>query len=162
VHSWQKDQEEESANPVTLAVIGVVGLVIGAVLGWLVFGSTTRAHVSGKVTLDGEPLSRAQVVFLLDGGKQGPLVTSTGDTGDYRLIGHTGGGIPPGKYKVLVTKLALKDGTIPQGEGADQAREKGLLKNTLPPVYAEAEKTPLVFELRAGYLTLEIPLKKRP
>lgn len=162
VLSWQKEQEKETARPVTLVVVGVVGLVVGAVLGWLIFGSTTKAHVNGRVTLDGEPLSRAQVVFLLVGGKQGPLVASTGDSGEYRLIGHTGGGITPGKYKVTVTKMALKDGTLPQGEALNQAREKGLLKNLLPTIYAEAEKTPLEFELRAGYTSLEIPLKKQP
>src|SRR5205823_2677672 len=76
-----------------------------------------EARVAGKVTLDNEPLAGAQVVFVGEEEKnQAPVVAQTDDAGYYKLVGNQGAGIPVGKYKVIVTKMALKDGTIPRSE----------------------------------------------
>src|SRR5215510_6231132 len=98
-------------------------------------GCSGSAQVSGKVTFDSQPVAGAQVVFVAE------------DKGEYRLIPNTPAGIAVGKYKVAVTKEALKDGTVPQGEGLEEARTNGLLSNILPKVYEDRATTPLVFDI---------------
>jgi hypothetical protein len=124
----------------------------------LVAGCASDARVSGTVTLDGEPVKGAQVVFARDGS--GPVVALTDDAGRYALVGNTGGGLPPGEYRVTVTKGALKDGSVPTGEALTEARAKGLLKNVLPAKYAEPGTTPFRFDLAAGSRAIDLPLTK--
>ncbi len=150
------ESEGSKTLPVLLALLALAAL--GAL--WYFFARSGDAQVSGKVTLDSAPVSGALVVFLRDGGPgQGPGTARSDEQGSYRLLGNTGGGVPPGKYKVVVTKEALKDGTVPQGERLEQARTQGLLVNVLPSKY-EGATTPLVFELKAGSNTVDLELKK--
>ena len=128
-------------------------LAVGALVLFLTSGSG-EARVTGKVTLDDQPFAQATVIFVReDKEDQAPLVAITNEDGDYRVIGHKGAGIAPGKYKVTVSKLTLKDGTIPKGEAYDQARQAGRLHETAPP-------TSLVFDVRGGANTVNIPLRK--
>ena len=91
-------------------------------------GCSGSAQVSGKVTFDSQPVAGAQVVFVAeDKASAGPIVAQSDDKGEYRLIPNTPAGIAVGKYKVAVTKEARKDGTVPQGEGLEEARTNGLL-----------------------------------
>jgi hypothetical protein len=124
----------------------------------LLAGCASDARVSGTVTLDGEPVRGAQVVFARDGS--GPVVAQTDDAGRYALVGNTGAGLPPGEYRVTVTKEAMKDGTVPTGEALTQARAKGLLKNVLPAKYAEPGTSPLRFDLAPGSRAIDLPLTK--
>ncbi len=140
---------------------GVVVLVAGAGLVLLLSGST-EAHVTGQVTLDSQPVPGAQVVFLGEAAdNQAPLVTLADDQGNYRLVGNHGAGIPVGKYRVIVDKMALADGTIPQGELLVQARARGLLRNVLPKAYEDRATTPLQFDIQAGGRTVHLELKKQ-
>jgi len=146
----------------SLIYLGVLGaiLVLMAILWYVVF-RTPEAVVVGRVTLGSEPLIGAQVVFIgEDEDNQTPLVTQTREGGNYRLTANKAGGIPVGKYKVVVTRVALPDGTIPQGEKLVQARNSGQLKNMLPEVYEDRSTTPLVVEVRPGENLLNLELKK--
>lgn len=74
--------------------------------------------VSGVVTLDGKPLEKATVRFVptseLDQGYGGSGVTDS--AGKYELSSLVEEkvvvGTPPGKYRVVVTKLVKPDGTV--------------------------------------------------
>lgn len=74
--------------------------------------------VTGVVTLDGKPLPKATVRFIpQDGAKQGYGGSGVTDSaGKYELKSLAGqeaaAGTPPGKYKIIVTKLIKPDGTV--------------------------------------------------
>ncbi|MDX1945910.1 MAG: carboxypeptidase-like regulatory domain-containing protein [Pirellulaceae bacterium] len=78
---------------------------------WLLFvvlatlagcGAPDFAEVTGKVTLDGEPLVFATVEFQPPGGS--PAYGVTGDDGTYRLEwSATQSGVPIGQHRVRIT-----------------------------------------------------------
>jgi len=65
-------------------------------------GGPELASVSGTVTLDGQPLSDAMVIFIPENGRQAAARTDT--AGKYVLTFKEGRqGAEPGKYKVRIT-----------------------------------------------------------
>jgi hypothetical protein len=63
--------------------------------------------VEGLVTLDGEPVDGATVLFSPEDGKGPPASGMTGTDGVFHLTTfNTGDGAMPGKYNVTITKLA--------------------------------------------------------
>lgn len=86
------------------------GVPILLSLGCLLVGcgdSSGRVPVKGKVTLDGQPLEKVQVVFFVEGG--GPetnFVAVTDSAGEFELKPLTqdgGAGVAPGKYQVTLS-----------------------------------------------------------
>ena len=151
--------KSDSDNTPLIVGAGIAVVLLLAI--FFFFRGPSEAHVAGKATFDGTPLTGAQVVFLIEGqAKQAPVLTQTDGEGRYVLIGNNGAGVPLGKYRVVVSKLALKDGTLPPGEALEQARLDGLLLNCLPPVYEDRSTTPLQFELQSGANTINLELKK--
>jgi predicted RNA-binding Zn-ribbon protein involved in translation (DUF1610 family) len=144
--------EKEGMSPRTKLILavgaGVVGLVL---LGWFLFGGSSLSFVSGTITLDGEPLTEARVDFVGDASvgdaSAERFLAKTDDKGHYVLRSNTNAGIPPGKYKVTVSKLALKDGQM---------------QSFVHKVYEELESTPLHAEVGAGSHTKNFELKKQP
>lgn len=155
------DYEGSKRKPLFLA--GGVALALGVVcLLWLGL-SGGPADVAGAVTLDNQPLAGAEIGFVgVEEGKETLMVTTTNDEGAYKLVPNTRAGVPAGRYKVTVRKMSLKDGTVPTGEKRDQARDKGLLVNTLPKVYEDQATTPFEVEVKPGSNTVDLPLKKHP
>ena len=153
-----EDDDSPSKLPVLLSIFAVLALGVGCV--WFFFIRPGGADVSGKVTLDGELVTGANVAFLPEGEK-GQIVARTSAKGEYRLIGNDGPRIPPGKYKVAVSKEALKDGTVPEGEKLEQARTAGMLVNILPSKYEHIETTPLSYDIRSGGNKIHIELTKQ-
>jgi hypothetical protein len=144
-----------------LAVVAALLLLVG--VAYFVAGRSGAATVAGQATLDSQPLAGAQVVFIGEDEKnQAPVVALTNNEGNYKLVGNQGGGIPAGKYKVMVSKVTLPDGTVPTGERLEQARAKGLLNNSLPKIYEDRSTSPLHFDVRPGDNKVDLPLKKRP
>jgi hypothetical protein len=93
-------------------------------------GSGTFATVSGVVTQDGAPLDGAKVSFYSTvdvDGKKSAYGALTDSTGKY-LIAAVGKdpGIPPGMYKVTITKPAVKGGNLPPDYDAAQAEAAAL------------------------------------
>jgi hypothetical protein len=76
--------------------------------------SIKTVPVSGKVTLDGQPLSGVNVTFVPATGESSGLTKPsatgvTGADGSYKLVTMASGsnivnGAPPGSYKVMITK----------------------------------------------------------
>jgi hypothetical protein len=157
------DQDYQSASkaPWLLSILAALVVVVG--LGWFFFfRSSGGAEVVGKVTLDGEPVIGASVVFLGESSENAaPIPAQTDSAGEYRLIGNAGPRIPTGKYKVAVTKLALPNGIVPAGELLESARSSGKLVNVLPSVYEDRATTPLTFDVHAGSNTISLELKKK-
>lgn len=98
--------------------------------------------VTGVVTLNGTPVSDALVQFTpitTDGATAGAQ-TNTGADGAFNVklaleMGKSSKeGLPPGEYRVVVTKLEFPGG---------QASLSNPPKNTLPPRYATPDTTPL-------------------
>lgn len=144
-------------------LIGTTVAVLVVVIVGFFWMREKEARVSGTVTLDGTPLSNAQVVFIGEDEKnQSPVVAQTDEAGQYSLIGVTGGGLPLGKYRATVRKLTLKEGTLPAGEELEKARVEGLLVNTLPKIYEDRSTSTLQFELHRGANAINLELKKQP
>lgn len=90
----------------------------------------TLVRVSGTVTLNGEPVSGALVVYspVTDGhpAAQG----TTDENGTYRLTTFdTNDGVPPGKYKILVTKKTMTNSMT-----AQESREYFSTSGEAPPI----------------------------
>lgn len=98
--------------------------------------------VTGVVTLNGAPVADALVQFtpITPDGVIAGAQTSTGADGVFNVkleleMGKSSKeGLPPGEYRVVVTKLELPGG---------QPSLSNPPKNTLPPKYATSETTPL-------------------
>ncbi len=93
--------------------------------------------VTGTVTIDGKPLDGANIAFAPEPGNeypaQGTDVTSA--EGNYKLSTNGRAGLPPGKYKVAISKLAAKPGVVlPENFKADpmMAKMAGMTRETLP------------------------------
>jgi hypothetical protein len=70
-------------------------------------GGARPVPVSGTVTLDGQPVDAATVVFIPKEGKGRQASGLTGTDGKFRLTtSTTGDGALPGEYVVLVTRAA--------------------------------------------------------
>lgn len=89
------------------------------------------AEVTGKVTLDNQPLPNARVVFIPEDGPASAAITN--EAGEYELMGKSGakGGVPGNNRVEISTDL---DGT------RDRAKEKALPKyNTATTLSAQVE-----------------------
>ena len=91
----------------TAALAATVPLLSGC-------GSGGLVPVDGVVTLNGEPIEGAAILFSpTSANKEGSIGTdSTGPEGNFRLSSAGRSGIVPGKYNVLVTKeIVIGGGT---------------------------------------------------
>ena len=71
----------------------------------------STAQVSGKVTLDGEPVEGALVLFIPDDPANKAATASSQSDGSYTLTTfEAGDGAMPGSYKIKVSKKGLEDG----------------------------------------------------
>jgi hypothetical protein len=133
------------------------GRIFGALfLGGLVLtgsgcGGNGTMHVKGRVTLDGNPVEGANVVFMPE--REGrPASGLTNNEGFFELTTfQTGDGALPGSYLVLVTKKEAsteppaepgvkgKNAKNPLEEKPDRIKGKSLL----PEEYGIQYKTPL-------------------
>jgi len=113
--------------------------------------------VSGKVTLNGQPVS-GEVVFVGAGGKLS--LTPIKPDGQYEMFDP-----PAGKVKVAIRTMGL--GPAP---GAPGAPPKGLPGGTLgtgsgggvapPAKFGDDKKTPISYEVEPGKRTFNLELEK--
>ena len=83
--------------------------------------------VTGTVTLDGEPLAGAYVIFYPVEGGRANSTSKTNDKGEFELsYTHDSGGAIPGSYKVLVSKTKkvneIDVETLPSQYNSDSTR----------------------------------------
>jgi hypothetical protein len=140
---------------------------------WLILVAVAAAgcgsklvKVEGTVTLDGQPVQGATVIFFSESG--GPQANGlTDDDGKFKLTTfNTGDGAIPGSYKVTVSKQQVKTettvGVKPDdpdsmhkaiggfiGQDARTASKKAQ-QSTLPADYADQTKTPLKYQVPTG------------
>lgn len=113
------------------------------------------AHVSGTVTHNGSPVEGAKVTFVntteVDGVRE-QFSTETDSNGKYLIAGvGKNPGIPPGRYKVVITKLVLKSGfKAPEDFDSTQLEMSGLGVNGLPKEYGDVGTTKLSATLDSG------------
>lgn len=115
--------------------------------------------VSGKVTLNGQPLADASVTFVPTGTTRGDggFGTTAAD-GRYELRYLRGGaGVPAGTYRVVISKRAMPDGS-PAVEGPDVAPIDSPAREVLPPKYSHEEYTTLSATVPAGGGTIDFQL----
>lgn len=160
VSAAKKDDEGYSPRQKLIAGGAAVAGVLA--LGWFFLGGSL-AYVSGTVKLDDEPLDGAMITFVGESGKLGPYTAKSGAGGSYSLRSNTNTGIPPGKYKVTITKRALKDGSLPQDrEELDKAVRSGTFGNIVKGEYEEASTTPLNVEVASGSNTHNFTVPRHP
>jgi len=141
-------------------------------------GGSAFPSVTGTVTLDGQALDGAQVVFSPDGAGGQVATAVTDSSGKFRMgTFKLGDGVRPGKYRVTVTKtaealtptpyfgdvMAKKFAAKAEGERKDagkevsqdvkqmQSEQKAAAKKRrpTPPVYQDPTKTPLTADVPA-------------
>ena len=137
------------------------GIVVGIMAGLLTVGCGDSGPpvvpVSGKVTLDGKPLSGASVTFVPAGeaaGTFGGSATTDGE-GAYTLLNTKGAkGVSPGDYRVTVSKAELKNPALAESGGISESD----LKQVVPLPYTKADATPLKFSVDASGKAIDIPI----
>jgi len=113
--------------------------------------------VQGTVTLDGQPLDGASVHFYSD-EKGGPSAGAlTDSSGKFVIVGQDKKGLPPGRYKVTVSKI--KGGVT--DEPVVAAVTDADTKNDLPAIYSDPSKTILSFSVTGDGTPIEIKLDSK-
>ena len=115
--------------------------------------------VSGTVTLDGQSLDGASVSFVPAGTTPGTGASgTTGPDGKYELRSPQGEtGTPAGDYRVVVSKLAMPDGSAPP---ANVPPIESGATETLPAKYSDYENSEIKKTVPAGGGTVDIELTK--
>ncbi|MBX3448274.1 MAG: carboxypeptidase regulatory-like domain-containing protein [Planctomycetaceae bacterium] len=105
--------------------------------------------VSGRITLDGEPLPGAIITFIPTGNTKGDeCVGQADEAGLYTLSQFRGGvGAQSGKFRVVIEHHVKPDGT-PMGPG-EAPREVGAVQ-VLPPKYSSLASTVLEADVPEG------------
>lgn len=154
------EEQEPNVKLILLSAFAGLLLLIFMVM-WFMNRTGPVGYVTGTVTLNNEPVEGASVVFVMtDEMEKPPLESQTTQDGEYTMNGFDGKAIPIGTYKVMVTKIVMKDGKVPGGEARIHAEAKGLLKNSLPKAYENSTTTPLTKEVKAGKNVIDLELKK--
>ena len=139
---------------VCVALVALVSTLAGC-------GNAKLGSVSGKVTLDDQPLAGAQVSFMpVNGG--GASFGETDSAGQYSLT-HTSGsnGATVGNHTV---SIVVEDDEEPYDEsGSDEQGRLRITKNKVGKVPDRYnEQTELTAEVKAGENTFDFPLKSNP
>ena len=109
--------------------------------------------VSGIITLDGNPLAGANVLYVPTDPKVNAFSGTTNAEGKYSLSQGLNKGAVPGSYKVVVEHFVKADGaTVPAELSADleQMKMAGLAKPSLPDKYMNYASTDLTATVEAA------------
>jgi hypothetical protein len=151
----------------TLGAIAAALMLAGSGCG---SGAAKLYKVSGKVTLDGAPVSEATVEFepIDPTGGQKTASGRTGSDGTFSLTTNTSGdGAMAGKYKVAIKKLKASEGAFAQRPEGDPGNPKQMVDmmqkhfaqqkkqtsapkapaNELPEEYGSFDRTPFTAEV---------------
>jgi hypothetical protein len=117
--NYHKDITMKNSLLISICCLIALGCVIGC-------GSKNPlgvVKVTGKVTMDGQPVSGAQITFIPKSGGSGTLCGATTDSeGVYSLMTPSAGeakGAVPGEYEITIIKItqeASPEDSIPSEE----------------------------------------------
>lgn len=128
-------------------------------------GKPRNFTVSGRVTLDGQPLADASVAFVPDGNGQ-PAHGQSDKDGVYTLATGMQPGVGPGRYKIVVTKDELPpmdpSWTPQQKMEARLKASKSPGKSLVPKAYTAAATTPLTCTVPVAEGKFDVELKSAP
>lgn len=137
------------------------GLLIGC--GASSGSAVTLTPVSGTITVAGQPLPNAYVLFSPYGDVARSAYGTTDAAGKYELRSMDGGsGCPAGKFLVTVSKFAQPDGSpFPEGMPPEEASVVGV--EHILPRYSDPQQTKLAVEIPAsgGTFDFEVEMKKK-
>jgi len=141
-------------NPIKWLMAGVACTVL-VVLGGCSGQTGVYSTISGTVTHNGAPVDNAKVnlhsTVEVNGKKLGPFSAMTDSSGKYLLaMNGKEPGIPPGMYKVTITKLDVKNPNLPPDFDQGQMEASGLARNLLPKDYENITTTKLSVTLEPG------------
>ncbi|HET6572134.1 MAG TPA: carboxypeptidase-like regulatory domain-containing protein [Fimbriiglobus sp.] len=132
-------------------------VALAAAVGCSGGGNGSYATVSGVVTHNGAPVNGAKVTFhstTETGGQRSASFGALTDSNGKYLLASVGkeSGIPPGMYKVTITKPDIKGGNVDPEIANDpgQMEASGMARNTLPKDYENVNTTKLSVTLEAG------------
>lgn len=120
-----------------------------------------RVPVKGQVTAKGAPVGNATVSFVPVAGTKGEGGIGTTDRdGHFTLTGSRRGdaGVVPGKYKVRVSRLIDRDGTVLPSDAKEADYPHA--KESVPAPFSSPESA-LEVEVpeQGGTVNVEIPVK---
>lgn len=125
-------------------------------------GGNQVGIVTGLVTLDGKPLSYAEVTFT---AKEDPALgsygTRTGADGRFVLFQdpRPGAYIKPGVYVAVMGNVSKPRKEV---ELAAAGNPGTGVRNPLPPVYCKKDDSPLIVEVKPGDNDFKLQLKSNP
>ena len=133
-----------------------------------------QVKTTGTVTLDGEPVANASLMFIPDSGR--PASGNTNTNGEFQVSSFGGNdGLPAGNYRVTATKLVLKDKfqqlydrqverAAAEAEPGEEPEEvdiefgENAYRNDLPENYAELDTTDITVTITKQQEPLVISL----
>jgi hypothetical protein len=131
------------AKPTVLLLLVAVACLAGC-------GDPT-AKVSGTVKLNSQPVSGAELVFVLENDANVEFQGLSTQDGSYQIDYGSKKAMPPGKYKVTVTWYRLRNGQpLPDGEEGDSLKGSPGVQQFSQPFsrdIAEGEAANFDFEL---------------
>lgn len=114
---------------------------------------------SGTLLLDEMPLANASVFYSPVGDTPGNGGGGMSDAnGKYTVQGARGSGLPPGDYRVVVSRLLRPDGTLPDPNVPPIESDAS---ETLPAVYTAPETTPLEVKVTQSPVPHEFRLQSK-
>ncbi|MBQ6828682.1 MAG: carboxypeptidase regulatory-like domain-containing protein [Thermoguttaceae bacterium] len=142
-----------------MKILALLAFAASAVLVSGCGADTGHRKTTGVVTVDGEPIEGATLVFVpaAQGGESGSAITDA--KGAYSTVsGSVGEGLKPGDYKVTISKreqvvdedmAAYEAGEITYDELQERKSKQGLSggapvgESLVPEIYSSAADTPL-------------------
>ncbi len=116
--------------------------------------------VTGKVLFKGEPLFKGAVMFNPVAGTPGTGGFGvTDEQGEYKLVHRNQEeGIEPGSYRVVITRMAMKDGgPIPEGKSAADVEAVQIIPAPFSDANSEYPGTAVTVPAAGGTFSFEIP-----
>lgn len=107
-------------------------------------GTEPTAEVTGKVTLDGEPIAGVSVAFIPESGRPGSGLTD--ETGNFVITTfETGDGAILGKHAVVLSEAVNSETPAPEDPAFLTWKPP---KPRFAPVYSEQKRTPFSAEVK--------------
>lgn len=140
-------------------------LLAALMMGLAGCGATDGPVVRGKVSLDGKPLSDAEVLFEPQSPEQPGASVRTAADGTFVIVPNetTGETLLPGQYAVVISKKVSRNGKAPADIDGDleQLEAAGMVRETLPSRYSVRTETTLVAEIKSEPNELSFDLKSK-